>query len=151
MFMEASALGFMLQRRRDASAVGMTVTDDRERRPCQRASRHDFDSAHRAGRSLRGTFEPMISMPKRMTGLLSGSGLLAATLLTVGGSGAAVATAAGAAPTPLAQMLSSHVFLTPPTTADWRSPDRSGVLRALPVPEGLQPRTALQAGDGRSR
>jgi len=66
-----------------------------------------------------------------MTGLLSGSGLLAATLLTVGGSGAAVATAAGAAPTPLAQMLSSHVFLTPPTTADCEAPDRSGVLRAF--------------------
>ena len=38
--------------------------------------------------------------------------------LTVGGSGAAVATAAGAAPVPLAQLLSSHAFLTPPTTAD---------------------------------
>jgi hypothetical protein len=60
----------------------------------------------------------MISMPKRMTGLLSGSGLLAATLLTVGGSGAAVATAAGAAPMPLAHLLSNHAFLTPPTTAD---------------------------------
>jgi subtilase family serine protease len=60
----------------------------------------------------------MISMPKRMTGLLSGSGLLAATLLTIGGSGAAVATAANVAPMPMAQLLSNHAFLTPPTTAD---------------------------------
>ena len=60
----------------------------------------------------------MISMPKRMTGLLSGSGLLAATLLTVGGSGAAVATAAAAQPVPLAQLLSTHAFATPPTTAE---------------------------------
>jgi subtilase family serine protease len=60
----------------------------------------------------------MISMPRRMTGLLSGSGLLAATLLTVGGSGAAIATVAGAAPMPLAQLASNHAFLTPPTTAD---------------------------------
>ena len=60
----------------------------------------------------------MISMPRRMTGLLSGSCLLAATLLTVGGSGAAAATTAMAAPVPLAQLLSNHAFLTPPTTAD---------------------------------
>jgi subtilase family serine protease len=60
----------------------------------------------------------MISMPKRMTGLLSGSGLLAATLLTIGGSGAAVASAASTAPVPLARLLSNHAFLTPPTTAD---------------------------------
>ena len=60
----------------------------------------------------------MISMPKRISGLLSGSGLLAATLLTVGGSGAAVATAASTGPMPLAHLLSNHVFLTPPTTAD---------------------------------
>jgi subtilase family serine protease len=59
----------------------------------------------------------MISIPKRVTGLLSGSGLLAATLLTVGGSGAAAATAAAAQPVPLAQLLSTHAFLTPPTTA----------------------------------
>ncbi|MGD0195584.1 MAG: hypothetical protein ABSC35_12055, partial [Candidatus Dormibacteria bacterium] len=57
-------------------------------------------------------------MPKRMTGLLSGSGLLAATLLTVGGSGAAVVTAAAATPVPLAQLLSTHAFGAPPTTAD---------------------------------
>jgi subtilase family serine protease len=60
----------------------------------------------------------MISMPRRLTGLLSGSGLLAATLLTVGGSGAAVATTAMGTPVPLAQLLSDHAFLTPPTTAD---------------------------------
>ena len=60
----------------------------------------------------------MFSMPKRMTGLLSGSGLLAAMLLTVGGSGAAAVTAAGVAPVPLAQLLSTHAFLKPPTTAD---------------------------------
>jgi subtilase family serine protease len=60
----------------------------------------------------------MISMTKRMSGLLSGSGLLAATLLTVGGSGAAVATAVGATPVPLAQLLSTHAFVQPPTTAD---------------------------------
>ena len=60
----------------------------------------------------------MFSMPQRLTGLLSGSGLLAATLLTVGGSSAAVATTAGTAPVPLAQLLSTHAFLTPPTTAD---------------------------------
>jgi subtilase family serine protease len=60
----------------------------------------------------------MISMPRRITGLLSGSGLLAATLLTVGGSGAAVATTAMGAPVPLVQLLSNHAFLTPPTTAD---------------------------------
>jgi len=60
----------------------------------------------------------MISMPRRMTGLLSGSGLLAATLLTVGGSGAAAVTAATASPVPLAQLLSTHAFGAPPTTAD---------------------------------
>jgi subtilase family serine protease len=60
----------------------------------------------------------MISMPKRMTGLLSGTGLLAATLLTVGGSGAAVATAAGAMPVPLSHLLSTRAFATPPTTAE---------------------------------
>jgi subtilase family serine protease len=60
----------------------------------------------------------MFSMPKRMTGLLSGSGLLAATLLTVGGSGAAVVTAATATPVPLAHLLSTHAFGAPPTTAD---------------------------------
>ena len=60
----------------------------------------------------------MITMPRRLTGLLSGTGLLAATLLTVGGSGAAVATQATGAPMPLAQLLSNHAFLTPPTTAD---------------------------------
>jgi subtilase family serine protease len=60
----------------------------------------------------------MISMPKRISGLLSGSGLLAATLLTFGGSSAAVATAASTGPVPLAHLLSNHAFLTPPTTAD---------------------------------
>src|SRR6202050_2187654 len=69
-------------------------------------------------RTFRGNFEPMISMPKRMTGLLSGSGLLAATLLTVGGSGAAVATAVSATPVPLAQVLSTQAFAKPPPTAD---------------------------------
>src|ERR1019366_10242429 len=72
--------------------------------------RWDLASAHRAGHTLRGNFELMISMPKRMTGLLSGSGLLAATLLTIGGSGAAVATAANVAPMPMAQLLSNHAF-----------------------------------------
>ena len=43
-----------------------------------------------------------------MTGLLSGSCLLAATLLTVGGSGAAAATTAMAAPVPLAQLLAEY-------------------------------------------
>jgi subtilase family serine protease len=60
----------------------------------------------------------MISMPQRISGLLSGSGLLAATLLTVGGSGAAVASSAGVGPIPLAHLVSTHAFLTPPTTAD---------------------------------
>jgi subtilase family serine protease len=60
----------------------------------------------------------MISMPKRVTGLLSGLGLLAATLLTAGGSGAAGVTAGGAAPVPLSHLLSTHAFATPPTTAD---------------------------------
>lgn len=56
-------------------------------------------------------------MPTRMTGVLSGTGLLAATLLTIGGSGAAAVTAAAATPMPLAQMLSTKAFATPPTTA----------------------------------
>src|ERR1700691_2140684 len=60
----------------------------------------------------------MFSMPRRMTGLVSGSGLLAATLLPVGGSGAAVATAVSASPVPLAQLLSTQSFAAPPTTAD---------------------------------
>jgi subtilase family serine protease len=59
----------------------------------------------------------MISMPKRVAGLLSGSGLMAATLLTVGGSGAA-AVGATIAPVPLAKLASSVSFGAPPTTAD---------------------------------
>jgi subtilase family serine protease len=59
----------------------------------------------------------MISMPKRISGLLSGSGLLAATLLTVGGTGAAVASGS-VGPIPLARLASTHAFLSPPTTAD---------------------------------
>jgi subtilase family serine protease len=73
---------------------------------------------HCAGGLLRGNFEPMISTPQRISGLLSGSGLLAATLLTVGGSSAAVVSSAAAGPIPLAQLVSNHAFLTPPTTAD---------------------------------
>jgi subtilase family serine protease len=59
----------------------------------------------------------MISMPKRVAGLLSGSGLMAATLLTVGGSGAA-AVGVTIAPVPLAKLASSVSFGAPPTTAD---------------------------------
>ncbi len=59
----------------------------------------------------------MISMPKRMATLLSGSGLMAATLLTVGGSGAA-AVGATIAPVPLAKLASTVSFGAPPTTAD---------------------------------
>ena len=60
----------------------------------------------------------MISISRRATGLLSGSGLLAATLLTAGGSAAAVTSATGAGPIPLARLASTVSFLKPPTTAD---------------------------------
>ena len=60
----------------------------------------------------------MIATPRRLTGLFTGTGLLAATLLTVGGSGAAIATSAIAGPVPLAKLASNVSFLTPPTTAD---------------------------------
>jgi len=60
----------------------------------------------------------MIATPRRITGLFTGTGLLAATLLTVGGTGAAIATSASAGPVPLAKLASNVSFLTPPTTAD---------------------------------
>src|ERR1700693_3184552 len=68
-------------------------------------------------RTPRGNHEPMIFTPKRMATLLSGSGLMAATLLTVGGSGAA-AVGATIAPVPLAKLASTVSFGAPPTTAD---------------------------------
>jgi subtilase family serine protease len=60
----------------------------------------------------------MIFMPHRILGLLSGSGLLAASLLAVSGSGVAAPVAEGPTPVPLAQLVSTHAFLTPPTTAE---------------------------------
>jgi hypothetical protein len=61
----------------------------------------------------------MISTPQRISGLLSGSGLLAATLLTVGGSSAAVVSSAAAGPIPLAQ--NRHL------PAEWRHPYRGWI------------------------
>ncbi len=58
----------------------------------------------------------MIGLTRRMTGLVSGTGLLAATLLTAGGGAAASGASAG--PIPLAKLASNVSFLTPPTTAD---------------------------------
>jgi subtilase family serine protease len=59
----------------------------------------------------------MKTMHRQIAGLLSGSGLLAASMLTIGGA-AAPAAAAGVAPVPLAKLASNVSFLTPPTTAD---------------------------------
>jgi subtilase family serine protease len=58
----------------------------------------------------------MIALTRRMTGLVSGTGLLAATLLTAGGGIAASGASFG--PVPLAKLASNVSFLTPPTTAD---------------------------------
>src|SRR5579863_5879200 len=58
----------------------------------------------------------MIALSRRMTGLVSGTGLLAATLLTAGGGVAASGASVG--PIPLAKLASNVSFLTPPTTAD---------------------------------
>jgi subtilase family serine protease len=59
----------------------------------------------------------MITIHRRLIGALSGSGLLAATVLTIGGSVATTAAVAGVSPLPLARLASSVSFATPPTTA----------------------------------
>jgi subtilase family serine protease len=59
----------------------------------------------------------MISIHRRMFGAVTGSGLLAATVLTIGGSVATTAAAGDVGPFPLARLASSMSFATPPTTA----------------------------------
>jgi subtilase family serine protease len=59
----------------------------------------------------------MKAIHRQITGLLSGSGVLAASMLTIGGA-VAPAAVAGVGPTPLAKLASSVSYATPPTTAD---------------------------------
>lgn len=59
----------------------------------------------------------MITIHKRLAGVLSGSGLLAATMLTIGGSAATATGAAYVGAIPLARLASNVAFATPPTTA----------------------------------
>jgi subtilase family serine protease len=59
----------------------------------------------------------MKTFHRQITGLVSGSGVLAATALTIGGATAPVA-ATAVEPVPLAHLASNVSFLTPPTTAD---------------------------------
>jgi subtilase family serine protease len=60
----------------------------------------------------------MITIHRRLFGAVAGSGLLAATVLTIGGSVATTAAIAEAGPFPLARLASNTSFVTPPTTAD---------------------------------
>src|ERR1700690_3053392 len=59
----------------------------------------------------------MKAIHRQITGLLSGSGVLAASMLAIGGA-VAPAAVAGVGPTPLARLASNVSFATPPTTAD---------------------------------
>lgn len=59
----------------------------------------------------------MIAIQRRLFGAVAGSGLLAATVLTIGGSVATTAAASAVGPLPLARLASSVSFITPPTTA----------------------------------
>jgi subtilase family serine protease len=59
----------------------------------------------------------VIAIQRRLFGAVAGSGLLAATVLTIGGSVATTAAASAVGPLPLARLASSVSFITPPTTA----------------------------------